>query len=159
MSKERKMINGELCVYCKDIEEWVPKFVTEGGILKVFDENYCVYLPKAYKTDEPTKVQLFYEALSEYNLSPCYGIARERYLKEEKYDLYLELKDNLELREHLVIIDIRANEMEDRLVKQLAQAEGVTEELKKKNQMEWVGRMKNIIYRVREIVQNELIFV
>lgn len=159
MSRERKMIDGELYVYYDEIEEWVPKFITENGILTVFDEEYCVYLPKPHSINEPTKVQLFYAALFDYNLSPCYGMAREKYLKEEKHDLYLELENNYYLREHLVLTDIHANQMEERLVEQLAKAEGVNDELKKENHMEWAGRMKNIIYRVREIVQNELIFV
>lgn len=46
-----------------------------------------------------------------------------------------------------------------RLVKQIAEAEGVTEQLKADNQMEWVGRMNNIRNRAMEIVNSELIYV
>lgn len=46
-----------------------------------------------------------------------------------------------------------------RLVKQLAEAEGVTEQLKADNQMEWVGRMNNIRSRAMEMVNNDLIYV
>lgn len=48
--------------------------------------------------------------------------------------------------------------MEQRLIFQLAQQEGVTERLKAENQMEWVARMNNIRYRADEIVLNELIY-
>jgi len=63
------------------------------------------------------------------------------------------------LNPHLEEVDRAANEMCDRLIKQFATAEGITEDLKATNQMEWVGRMNNIHARVTEIVNNELILV
>lgn len=48
--------------------------------------------------------------------------------------------------------------MYDRLIKQIAEKEGVTEQLKAENQMEWVGRMNNIANRAREIVNAEIIY-
>ena len=48
--------------------------------------------------------------------------------------------------------------MFSRLVKQMAEREGVTEKLKAENQMEWVGRMNNIRSRAKEVINNELIF-
>ena len=62
------------------------------------------------------------------------------------------------LNPHLEEIDWQAQEMEQRLIFQLAQKEGVTERLKAENQMEWVARMNNIRYRADEIVLNELIY-
>ena len=59
---------------------------------------------------------------------------------------------------HLEEIDHQAQEMEQRLISQLAQQEGVTERLKAEHQMEWVARMNNIRNRADEIVLNELIF-
>ena len=56
------------------------------------------------------------------------------------------------------IIDEEATEMFDRLVKQLAKREGVTEQLKANNQMLWVARMNNIRNRATEIVNTELIY-
>ena len=63
-----------------------------------------------------------------------------------------------ELNAYLADIDQQAEELFLRLVKQMAEAEGVTEQLKADNQMEWVGRMNNIRNRAMEIVNNELIY-
>ena len=62
------------------------------------------------------------------------------------------------LNPHLEEIDQQAQEMEQRLISQLAQQEGVTEQLKAENQMEWVARMNNIRNRADEIVLNDLIY-
>ena len=62
------------------------------------------------------------------------------------------------LNSHLADIDKQAEDMFLRLVKQMAEAEGVTEQLKADNQMEWVGRMNNIRSRAMEIVNSELIY-
>ena len=62
------------------------------------------------------------------------------------------------LNPHLEEIDWQAQEMEQRLISQLAQQEGVTERLKAERQMEWVARMNNIRHRADEIVLNELIY-
>ena len=62
------------------------------------------------------------------------------------------------LNSHLTEINNRATEMFDRLVKQQAEKEGVTEQLKAQNQMAWVGAMNNIRHAVEEIVLSELIY-
>ena len=62
------------------------------------------------------------------------------------------------LNSHLADIDKQAEDMFLRLVKQMAEAEGVTEQLKADNQMEWVGRVNNIRNRAMEIVNSELIY-
>lgn len=62
------------------------------------------------------------------------------------------------LNSHLAEIDKQAEDMFFQLVKQMAEREGVTEQLKVDNQMEWVGRMNNIRNRAKEIVNTELIF-
>lgn len=62
------------------------------------------------------------------------------------------------LNAHLEEIDRQANEMMERLTTQMAQIEGVTEQFKATNQMEWVRRMKNIHNRAEEIVFSNLIF-
>ena len=59
---------------------------------------------------------------------------------------------------HLKEVDRQAQEMEQLLISQLAQQEGITEQLKAENQMEWVARMNNIRHRADEIVLNELIY-
>ena len=62
------------------------------------------------------------------------------------------------LNSHLAEIDNRATEMFDQLVKQLAEKEGITEQLKAHDQMAWVGAMNNIRNRAEEIVNTEVIF-
>lgn len=59
---------------------------------------------------------------------------------------------------YLADIDRQAEELFSRLVKQMAEAEGVTEQLKADNQMEWVGGMNSIRSRAMEIVNSELIY-
>ena len=63
------------------------------------------------------------------------------------------------LTKHLAEIDKAANDMEDSLTNEICKAEGVTEALKKSNQMEWVGRRNNIKNRVQEIIYNKLIYI
>lgn len=88
-----------------------------------------------------------------------WGQRRRRYLKEHHRVLYYNLLTQCKLIEHLADIDEEAQKMYDQLVRQLAEQEGVTEQLKAKNQMLWVQRMNNIRNRATEIVNNELIYV
>ena len=60
--------------------------------------------------------------------------------------------------QYLAEFDKQATEMYDLLVEQMKENEGVTEQLKEENQMEWVCRMQNIEARAREIIENELIY-
>ena len=80
-----------------------------------------------------------------------------RYIKQNRKVLYLNLLTSGKLNGYLADIDKQAEEMFSRLVKQMAEREGVTEQLKADNQMEWVSRMNNIRSRVFEIVNAELI--
>lgn len=81
------------------------------------------------------------------------------YLKEHRRVRYTTLLTGGELNAYLADIDRRAEELFLRLVKQMADAEGITETLKASDQMEWVGRMNSIRDRVTEIVNNELILI
>ena len=87
-----------------------------------------------------------------------WGRRRRRYLREHRQSLYTALLLNGTLDAHLADIDRQAEEMFSQLVKQLADTEGVTEQLKAEYQMEWVGRMNNIRNRAAETVNAELIF-
>ena len=71
---------------------------------------------------------------------------------------YANLLTSGELNAYLADIDRQAENLFLRLVKQMADAEGITEALKANNQMEWVGRMNNIRSRAKEVINNELIF-
>ena len=83
---------------------------------------------------------------------------RFNYLRKHRETLYTIMLMENTLNHHLEEIDRQAQEMEQRLISQLAQQEGITEQLKAENQMEWVARMNNIRNRADEIVLNELIF-
>ena len=87
-----------------------------------------------------------------------WGQRHRRYLKEHHRSTYTTLFTNGKLNSYLADIDRQAEAMFLRLVKQMAEAEGVTEQLKADNQMEWVCRMNNIRNRAMEIVNTELIY-
>ena len=87
-----------------------------------------------------------------------WGQRHRRYLKEHQRATYAALLTNGKLNSYLAGIDHQAEEMFSRLVKQMAEAEGVTEQLKADNQMEWVRRMNNIRNRAMEMVNNDLIY-
>lgn len=88
-----------------------------------------------------------------------YGNLRLRYLKEHKKAEYTILLIDNKLQKHLIDIDKTANERFELLMKQFAEKENITEELKATNQMEWVCRMNSIKKRAEEIVLSELIYV
>ena len=81
-----------------------------------------------------------------------------RYLKEHRRVLYANLLTTGKLNSHLADIDQQADEMFDRLTKQMAAAEGITERMKTTDQMEWVRRMNSIRNRAMEIVISEIIY-
>ena len=87
-----------------------------------------------------------------------WGQRHWRYLKEHHRATYAALFTGGKLNSYLADIDRQAEELFSRLVKQIAEAEGVTEHLKAGNQMEWVRRMNNIRNRAMEIVNSELIY-
>ena len=87
-----------------------------------------------------------------------YGKMRQKYLKEYKGSLYTAMMLNGTLWKHLLDIDREAEEMEDRLTKQMKQQRGVTEQLKASDQMRWVQEMNNIQACVEETIRNDLIY-
>ena len=88
-----------------------------------------------------------------------YGRMRHRYLKENKRVLFYQLLTSGKLGYHLEEIDNSATEMFDLLVKQMAEKQGVTEQLKASDQMKWIGLMNNIRSAAEEVVLNDLIYV
>ena len=88
-----------------------------------------------------------------------WGWRRKTYLKEHKKGTYNALLMNGTLTQHLIDTNEAALDMMETLVKQMAAAEGVTEDLKRRDQMAWVGAMNNIRNRADEIVRIELIEV
>lgn len=88
-----------------------------------------------------------------------WGQRHKNYLLENHRLFYYNLLTSDKLNSYLHDIDVSAKEMYDRLIKQMAEQEGITEQLKAQNQMEWVRRMNNIANRAREIVNNQVILV
>lgn len=87
-----------------------------------------------------------------------WGQRHLRYIKQHRRSLYNELLMTGELNNYLATLDTEAEEMLSRLVKEMAEKQGVTETLKAINQMEWVQCMNNIRNAVSEIVSTELIY-
>ena len=86
-----------------------------------------------------------------------WGRMHRAYLEEVHPLLCLQLILNGTLYKHLADVNERASEMLDRLVKQMAEQEGVTEHLKAEQPILWVGKMNNICHRVEEIIREEII--
>lgn len=80
------------------------------------------------------------------------------YIKQYRKALYTNLLISGKFNSYLADINRQAEEMFSRLVKQIAEREGVTEKLKTDNQMEWVQKMNNIRNCATEIINNEVIF-
>ena len=111
---------------------------------------------------------LWYERQEDYYL-PClatpeqqpvgvWGERHRRYLRENKHALYSGLLISGKLDAYLADIDCQAEAMFARLMKELAQREGITEELKAADQTAWVQRMNGIRQRAAEAVNNELLY-
>lgn len=81
-----------------------------------------------------------------------------QYIKEHKRLFYVNLLTSDKLNIHLADINEQAEKLFFRLVKQFADKEGITEELKSTDQMTWIGAMNNIQARAREIVEKEIIY-
>ena len=87
-----------------------------------------------------------------------WGQRRLRYLKQYHKVIYYNLLTSGKLHSHLTDIEEQAQQLFLRLVKELAEKEGVTEQLKAADQMAWVGRMNNIRNQATEIVNEEVVF-
>lgn len=87
-----------------------------------------------------------------------WGQRHLRYIKQHHKVRYTNLLTSYKLNGYLADIDKQAEDMFFRLVKQMAKREGVTEQLKADNQMEWVARMNNIRSRATEIVNHDIIY-
>ena len=116
-----------------------------------------------------SKTGIRYELIGDYYL-PClappkiddrtigiWGERRRQYLRNHRKALYYSLLTSGDLQKHLADINENADEMFCQLVEQLAKQEGVTEQLKAKDQILWIQRMNNIRNRAMEAVINEII--
>ena len=87
-----------------------------------------------------------------------WGMLYKDYLLKHKKVLFTTLLTQGKLYQHCAEVEKHAQDMFDSLVEQMKNAEGVTEQLKEDNQLEWVRRMKNLQQRAREVVLNEFIY-
>ena len=87
-----------------------------------------------------------------------WALRHKRYLKQHHKVLYYNLLTSGKLDSHLADIEEQAQQLFLRLVKELAEKEGVTEQLKSADNMVWVRRMNNIRSRVVEVINKELIY-
>ena len=88
-----------------------------------------------------------------------WGQRHKCYLKEHRRAVYITLLTSGRLNSYLADIEEQAQERFERVVEQMKQAQGITEQLKVDNQMEWVARTNNIQACAREIVDKEIIYV
>ena len=88
-----------------------------------------------------------------------WALRRKRYLKQHHKALYYNLLTSGKLHSHLADIEEQAQQLFLRLVKELAEKEGVTEQLKSADQMAWVRQINNIRERATEVVNSEVVFV
>ena len=124
---------------------------------------------KKHITDAKTGIA--YTLHGEYYLPNCslpaeeelpigiWGERHKQFLKKHQRGVYNEFFVSGKLQQYLAQIDRDAQDMFDLLVRQLAEQEGVTEQLKAENQMEWVHKMNSVRNRATEIVNHELIYV
>lgn len=87
-----------------------------------------------------------------------WGMMHKDYLEKHKKVLFSTLLIQSKLYQHCAEVEVQARDMFATLVEQMKEAEGVTEQLKEENQLEWVCRMENIEQRAREVVCAELIY-
>lgn len=87
-----------------------------------------------------------------------WGMMHKSYLEKHKKVLFNTLLIKGKLYQHCAEVEAQARDMFDVLVEQMKETEGVTEQLKEENQIEWIFRMQNIEARAREIIENELIY-
>ena len=118
------------------IEEMVGTYIRHGDYLIP-----CLTLPE-----------------EEQRFIGVWGQRHLRYLKEYRRGVYLNMLTSGRLNDYLADIEEQAQKRFERIVEQMKQAQGITEQLKAENQMEWVARMNNIQVCAREIVNKEMIY-
>ena len=124
--------------------EKLKERITENGIDYILVGDY--YIPDLKLPEENRPIGR-------------YGRLHREYLKQEHPARYSSLILTGKLWTYLADLNEQAEEQLDLIIEHMKAAEGVTEELKARNQLEWVGRMNNIRNRAEEIIKNELIYI
>lgn len=123
----------------------MKKYITDENTSISYTLVGDVYIPNLVSTDTNYKIGYL-------------GRKHKEYIRQYKSAFYTTLLTQCKLNSYLHDVDVRATEMYDTLVKQLAEQENVTEQLKASYMMLWVQRMNNIRNRATEIVNAELIY-
>lgn len=124
--------------------EKLKERITENGIDYILVGDY--YIPDLKLPEENRPIGR-------------YGRLHREYLKQEHPARYSSLILTGKLWTYLADLNEQAEERLDLIIEQMKAAEGVTEELKARNQLEWAGRMNNIRNRAEEIIKSELIYI
>ncbi len=124
--------------------EKLKERITENGIDYILVGDY--YIPDLKLPEESRPIGR-------------YGRLHREYLKQEHPARYSSLILTGKLWTYLADLNEQAEERLDLIMEQVKAAEGVTEELKARDQLEWVGRMNNIRNRAEEIINSELIYI
>ncbi len=126
------------------MKQKLPIEMTENGIHYTLHGDY--YFPDIELPEAP------------HQTIGHYGRMRKAYLEEHRPGLYTRLLLSGKLYDHLTETNACCSDRMDRMIRRMADAEGITEVLKAKDQMAWVGRMNNIRQRAEEILLQELIY-
>ena len=124
--------------------EKLKERITENGIDYILVGDY--YIPDLKLPEENRPIGR-------------YGRLHREYLKQEHPARYSSLILTGKLWTYLADLNEQAEKRRDLIIEQMKAAEGVTEELKARNQLEWVGRMNNIRSRAEEIINSEMIYI
>lgn len=127
-----------------DKENFMKKYITDENTGISYTLVGDVYIPNLVSTD------------TNYEIG-SWGRKYKEYIKQYKPAFYTTLLTQCKLNSYLHDVDIRATEMYDRLIKQLKDQQGITEQLKSEDMMAWVQDMNNISNQAREIVLLEII--
>ena len=122
----------------------LKKRIKENGIDYILVGDY--YIPDLKLPEENRPIGYF-------------GRPHRDYLKQEHSARYTALLLTCKLWTYLADLNEQAEKRLDIIMEQMRTAEGVTEELKAKNQWEWIRKMNNIRYRAEEIVKNEIVYI
>ena len=115
---------------------------------------------RMFKLQTSSDLDMSFEAFTELYINDVKNRLKENtWLTKEHKVLYMNLLTSGKLYRYLVDVDRQAGDMFLRLVKEYADRQGVTEQLKAENPHEWIGRMNNIQACVREVVGKELIYI
>ena len=122
----------------------LKKRIKENGIDYILVGDY--YIPDLKLPEENRPIGYF-------------GRLHRDYLKQEHSARYTALLLTCKLWTYLAVLNEQAEKRLDIIMEQMRTAKGVTEELKAKNQWEWIRKMNNIRYRAEEIVKNEIVYI